>query len=120
MDDNTSIAIVVASNQQLQDPKYYIQLWKTVREFGYSRRLWREHIADMLRDYKGSILYAQGIPYKIPLVDRVFGEDVDMRWMSDFLKADSCGVKPLVTSRKYERLRLLDLYVRLNQPAPTS
>ncbi len=115
-DKNANITILVASNQQLQDDHYYDRLWFAARQFRYSRRQWREHLVNMLRDFQGSILYAEGVPYQIPLVDHVFGECCDMRWMSDYLKADPSKTKPLSRSRKFERLRLLDLYVRLYQP----
>jgi hypothetical protein len=108
-------SILLASNQQLQDRAYYRRLWQAIRGVKLSRRAWRDTLADMLRDYRGDILYAPGVPYQIPLVDHVFGDDEDMRWMGYYLKADKSGDHPLMHSQQFERLRLLDLYARIHQ-----
>ncbi len=112
---NQKHSIILASQKQLEDRAYYVQLWRAVRRLSISRRAWRERLADMLRDYEGELLYAPGVPYQIPFVDDIFGNDHDMRWMGYYLKADASGNHPLIISRHLERLRLLDLYVRIYQ-----
>jgi hypothetical protein len=108
--------IYLVTNWQLQDRNYYVRLWRAVRSLNYSRRQWRERLSDMLRDYNGAIHYAPGVPFKIPLVDDVFGNDEGMRWLSYYLKADTSDRRPLMKSRSFERLRLLDLYIRIHHP----
>ena len=108
--------IYLVTNWQLQDNDYYLRLWRSVRDLDFSRRIWREKLADMLRDFDGAILYAPGVPFQVPLVDEVFGNDEDMRWLSYYLKADSAGNSPLIRSRSFDRLRLLDLYIRIYEP----
>lgn len=105
--------VFVAREDQLTNPQYYARLWLAARNVPIARREWLDAIADALRDFDGEILYAPGVPYKIPCVDEVFGDDPDMRWMKDFLAASEPEMKPLRFSRKIERLRMIDLYFRV-------
>lgn len=75
---------------------------------------WLDAISDSLRDCETGIFLANGDPYPIPLPDDVFDES--QRWMGEYLKSDPTGEKPLIKSRKLERLRLLDLFLKIQYP----
>jgi len=66
--------------------------------------------------HSGLIRYLSGEPYPIPFVDDVFGDDLDVRWMSDYLVTDESGLSPRTISRKIERVQLIDLYFRIGHP----
>lgn len=108
--------IYVASKEQLSDAQYYRRLWLATRNIGISRRDWLDAIADAIRDFGGTIASAPGKPYPIPCIDRVFGDDPDMRWLGLFLAANDNGDAPLRITRKIERLRLIDLYFQIERP----
>lgn len=95
---------------------YYRRLWLAVRNVEISRRDWLDELADTFRDYDGEIKTARGLPYELPLVDDVFGDDHEMRWMGYYLTPDITGNLPYRKSRKVERLQLLDLYFRIKYP----
>jgi hypothetical protein len=82
------------------------------------RRGWLDEIADCFCRFRGTIIYRSGEPYQIPFVDDVFGTDnnPDMRWMSYYLRANESETTPFTISRKIERLRLIDLYFRIEYP----
>jgi len=102
---------LVASDEQLKDPTYYEALCLAIRKQDIPRREWLDAIADAFRDYDGEFRYLSGKVYEVPLVDDVFGDDPDMRWMGYFLEANNG--KPASMSRKFDRLRVLDVYCRL-------
>lgn len=52
--------IVVASDEQLKDPQYYLELWRAVRAADIPRRDWLDAIADAFRDFEGEILNPDG------------------------------------------------------------
>ena len=95
---------------------YYRRMWLATRNINISRRDWLDELADTFRDYDGIILTPNGTAYEIPLVDDVFGDDFEMRWMGYYLKPDVSGLYPKSKSRKIERLQLLDLYFRIKHP----
>ena len=105
--------ITVASDEELKDPDYYTALWKAVREQTFPRRDWLDAIADAIRDFEGDILNPDGTPFDIPLVDDIFGDDPDLRWIGYFEESKPDIEQPKRVTRKLERLRLLDLYYRL-------
>lgn len=109
--------VVVARDDQLTDPQYYARLWLAARNAPITRRDWLDAIADAVRDFDGQIVYAPGIPYRIPCVDEIFGDDPEMRWLGHYLTAgDPDGTTPLRRCTKLERLRLMDLYFRIRHP----
>lgn len=108
--------IHVASAKELLKESYYNRLWIAVRNVPICRRDWLDEIADALRDFDGLIRHRSGETYTVPLVDDVFGDDSDMRWMGYYLKPDESGELPLSKTRKIERLRVLDLYFKIRYP----
>lgn len=95
---------------------YYRRLWLAVKNVGIPRRAWLDELADTLRDIEGVIYTHDNDLYDIPLVDDVFGDDMDMRWLGYYLSADITGCQPRSKSRKIERLQLLDLYFQVKHP----
>tara|TARA_R110002072_G_C7549702_1_gene499103 strand:+ start:32 stop:418 length:387 start_codon:yes stop_codon:yes gene_type:complete len=95
---------------------YYRRLWLATRNICIPRREWLDELADTFRDYEGEIKTHRGLPYELPLVDDVFGDDDDMRWLGYYLKPDATGLYPNTISRKVERLQILDLYFRIKHP----
>lgn len=95
---------------------YYRRLWLATCNVKISRREWLDELADTFRDFEGVVVDSFGQPYDFPLVDDVFGDDPDMRWMGYYLKPDINGHCPHAKSRKVERLQLLDLYFRIKHP----
>ncbi len=110
--------ICVATDTELHNEHYYKRLWIAARDLSaqISRRQWLDEISNCLRDCEAEIVYAVGEPYPIPLVDDVFGNDADMRFISAYLKSAPREERPFSKSRKIERLRLIDLYFRINYP----
>jgi hypothetical protein len=95
---------------------YYRRLWLATRNVEISRRDWLDELADTFRDFQGTIERPNGEAYELPLVDDVFGDDEEMRWLGYYLKPDTSGLYPRSKSRKVERLQLLDLYFRIKHP----
>ena len=95
---------------------YYRRLWLAVKNVSIPRRAWLDELADLVRDYDGVIYTHDGLPYDPPLIDEVFGDDFDMRWLGYYLLADANGDSPKMKCRKLERLQLLDLYFQMKYP----
>jgi|GEM_PF-1542169 len=95
---------------------YYRRLWLATRNLDIPRRSWLDELADTFRDFGGQLIKPNGQTYEIPLVDDVFGDDTDMRWLGYYLLADVSGHYPRSKCRKIERLQLLDLYFRIKYP----
>lgn len=112
---NHSRVVSTATNAELLSEPYYSRLWISVKNVQISRRNWLVALADLFRDTDVTVIYPSGRHYDIPDVDDIF-DDSDMRWFSYYLKDDGSGRKPKSRSRNIERLRLLDLYFRINHP----
>jgi len=95
---------------------YYRRLWLAIKNISIPRRAWLDELANMIRDFDDVIYTTDGQPYTLPLVDEVFGDDLDMRWLGYYLVPDNTGKSPRIKSRKVERLQLLDLYIRIKHP----
>ena len=110
--------IIVATNSELLNTHYYKRLWLAARNISIPRRGWLDEIADCFCRFQGSIVYRSGKLYPIPFVDDVFDTDKnpDMRWMSHYLRADKSELVPFKMSKQIERLRLIDLYFRIEYP----
>lgn len=108
--------VVLATDAELRNEHYYKRLWIAVKNLNLPRRIWIEELATCFRDFQGKLIKASGDEYQIPDLDEVFGDDPDMRWLGYYLEADTDQDLPKSTSRKLERLRLLDLYFRIQFP----
>ena len=95
---------------------YYQRLWLAVKNIDIPRRVWLDELADLIRDHDGVIYTHDGQHYEFPLVDDIFADDSDMRWLGYYLTPDETGTAPRTKSRKVERLQLLDLYFQIKHP----
>ncbi|GAB4182398.1 MAG: hypothetical protein Tsb002_03640 [Wenzhouxiangellaceae bacterium] len=117
MKNSDNRTLFVATDEQLKNRQYYWRLWLSARNMPFARREWLDVIADAIRDFDGSIMIGPGLPYKIPCIDTAFGDDPEMRWLGQYLKAaDPLGTIPHRHCTKIERLRLIDLYFRIRFP----
>lgn len=103
----------VATTSELRNPHYYRRLWIAARNMDISRRNWINTLADCFRDSEHHIVYPSGHPFPLADLDSLFGDDPDGRWFSYYLKSDPSGSLPAATSRKLERVQIIDLYFRL-------
>jgi hypothetical protein len=116
MEDQNIIIITLATTEELKKTSYYNRLWMAVRSISISRRSWLDEISDTFRDFDGIVLQPNGNVYDIPLVDDVFANDFDMRWLSYYLRPDETGKTPRSRSYKIKRLQLFDLYFKIKYP----
>jgi hypothetical protein len=105
--------VFVATDEELTDIHYYLRVWLAARNIPIPRRHWLDEMADAFRDYNGTIFNTDGGVYDVPLVDDIFGDDPDMRWLSDYLRSDASGRAPYRFSPRLDRVRLIDLYLRI-------
>ena len=108
--------VMVATRQELQNKHYYNRLWITSRNLKIGRRKWLDEISLAFFRYQGTILNSNGTAFVIPDIDTVFGDDPDMRWLSYYFKADETDKTPRTVSRKFQRVQLIDLYIRIKYP----
>jgi len=108
--------VYLATPQELLCESYYRRLWMATRNISIPRRDWLDEIADTFRDFNGKVLYRSGKAFYTPLVDDIFGNDPDMRWLGYYLKPDSNNNLPQSKSRKIERMQMLDLYFKIKHP----
>lgn len=112
-----NLIIIVATNQELYNEHYYRRLWVVARNLKIGgRRKILDVISLALFKYQGKILNSNGTVFEIPDIDEVFGDDPDVRWLSYYFKADKTGDKPNTISRKFQRVQLIDLYIRITRP----
>lgn len=113
---NNKRTVYLASSEELNSESYYRRLWMATRNISIPRRDWLDEIADTFRDFEGRILYRSGKAFYTPLVDDIFGNDPDMRWLGYYLKSAHNKNLPQSKSRKIERLQMLDLYFKIKHP----
>lgn len=116
MNRGTKYKITLTQPSLLLSEHYYRRLWLAVRNVEIPRREWLDELADTLRDFNGVIYQTDNQIYDIPLIDDVFNDDFDMRWLGYYLEADDTGCNPRIKSRKVERLQLLDIYFQIKHP----
>ena len=108
--------VLIATKEELTNEQYYRRLWLATRNVKISRRSWLDEIADTFRDFDGVLIYRSGIPFAIPDVDAVMGDDPDLRWLGYFMASDDSGRYPKIRTHKHLRLQLLDAYFRIKHP----
>jgi hypothetical protein len=108
--------VFVCTDSDIRDRAYYNRLWLAARNLNIPRRKWLDELADCFCAFSGEIFYPSGERYEIPMIDETFGDDCDCRWLSYYLKPDETGNRPVSRSRMYERIRLIDLYIRIRHP----
>ena len=108
--------VYLATPEEVQRESYYRRLWIATKNISIPRRDWLDEIADTFRDFEGRVLEYPGKAFYTPLVDDIFGNDPDMRWLSYYLKSAYNKNLPQSKSRKIERLQMLDLYFKIKHP----
>ena len=108
--------VMVATKQELFNEHYYRRLWMVARNLKIGRRKWLDEISLAFFRYQGAILNSNGTNFIILDIDSVFGDDPDMRWLSYYFKADETDKTPRTVSRKFQRVQLIDLYIRITRP----
>ena len=103
----------------LRDKSLYVSQWliaRNVRDIG-SRRDWPTQMSLVfVRHRHVGLCYRDGSPYELPDIDEVFGDSPDFKWFSDYLLCDGSNVYPRHVSTKTERLRLINLFLKLRYP----
>jgi hypothetical protein len=110
-----SDCITVASTDQLRDAAYQAGLRLAAARTGIGRRCWPAHIHIALHEYRGEIRWPGGARFPVPDLHTTFPE-VDQRWLGSFLAAPTPGRPLRLQERVIERIRLIDLYLRLRHP----
>ena len=116
MQCNAKRVVYVCTDAEIRNEHYYRRLWLAVKNLKISRRQWLDELADCFCAFNGEVRYLSGECFQIPDLDEAFGDDCDMRWLSQYMASTSEGNSPKSKSRKLERLRLLDLYFRIRHP----
>lgn len=108
--------VYVATDAELENEHYYNRLWLTICNLPVPRRKMLDELSFLQVNYPDiEIRHPNDEPYEFPDIDEVFGDDPDMRWYSHFKEKNKLG-GPKRRSRKLERLRLIDLYIRVKYP----
>ena len=115
--------VVVASYVQLMRPSHHYRLAMATRElfedYALTRRTYANWLSETLFDENIRVLHRDGRPYEITdtLIDDVFNNDGSFRWLSDFLDFADDPIKQAPQKRILERLRVIDLGMRIAFPA---
>lgn len=120
--------IIVNYDAELRSEPLYRAQWMIAHNLAYPkasnpeiggipRREWRDAMTiTFARHSYLKYQYRSGTLYNLPYVDEVFGEDEDMRWLSLYLEPNYSGLSPLRMSTKIERLRLINLFLKVRYP----
>ena len=104
-------SILLASKEELTRDSYVNRLWLAARNMPYSRRIWPEALCDAIYHFDGTFIMPDGRIWPVPDIDYVMG---DTRWISMWF--EERDGKPRRTTYQIERLRLFDLYFKINYP----
>jgi len=108
---NNKKRLIVKTNRELENKTIYQQLHRQCRHIDISRRKVPMAIHQAIFDFNGEVVWPDGTAFRKPVC--IFTEfDLENRWYSWFLRADSSG-RPKSYSQQYRRLRLLDLWQQL-------
>lgn len=112
-------SIHVEDAATLRSPSLYWNQWmiaRNARDIG-SRRMWLDEMSLEFANHSGrSLCFRDGQMYQLPDLDQAFGDDEDMRWLSLYIACDSSNLMPRHFSNKIERLRLINLFLKLRYP----
>lgn len=101
--------------KRFRDIAPYNRLRMAVGSLGISRRKLLDDMSIAFARHDVEIVYDTGLKFHFKDIDRVFGNDPDMRWVSYFLKSDKDGM-PQYMSGELERLVYLYLFLALRSP----
>lgn len=114
--DNAPI-LFVASDKVLLNTLRVQRIALEMASLELSRRAIPFWLADVLFGFEGKVLYEDHTAYVIDdeIVDRTLGEDPSCKWLGDFIKRAARGRQIVPQVRTVERLRLLDIAVRIHR-----
>jgi hypothetical protein len=113
--DNSSSRVIVPSDWQLASRKYYRAcVWEPARKLhddigsyaGWIR------VYNVIDERDGDFFFADGRAWKPAFMTEVF-PDVTNKWMANFLAAGPGGTAPRAYSPMLERVRCVEVCVRL-------
>lgn len=109
--------VIVPSDWQLASRKYYRErVWEPARvlheDIG-SYAGWIK-VYEVIDERDGDFFFADGRAWKPAFMSEVF-PDVANKWMANFLAADTSGTAPRAYSPMLERVRCVEVCVRLMQ-----
>lgn len=110
-------SVVMATDFQLGRKPHMQRLAIAAKAEGLPRREWPNAIADAIYGFEGTIYFADGRKFE-PTdteIDDTFA-DPEFRWVSDFLSFATVEPRQRPQRRVIARLRLIDLYFRINHP----
>lgn len=110
--------VKVATDGQLMMISYVVRLAMCAVALGLSRRKFADELALVIYGFEGDVLWPNGSRFEITdtLIDDVFGDDQDFRWLSDFLKWSEHPPRQRPQEKILPRLRVIDLYFRIKHP----
>lgn len=110
-------AIRVARDTELGRKSHQQRLAIAVEAIDVSRRELLNLLADVIYGFDGVILWPNGGVFEVTdtLIDDVF-DDPDGRWISDMIRKAHEPPRQRAQKRTLARLRLLDLYFRIQHP----
>ena len=125
--DGNAFTICMESDERLLDENYYLVSWHAVKNYisyhektilggkEMPRYMVLDIITDAFRDHvrrSGIILDQHGMPISLPdPIDNIF--DPTLHWFSEYLRADKSGLKPRNHKKIVERLRWLDVAMKI-------
>ncbi len=102
------------TDAELYDPSFI----RAVREFAHNLQIsptqWLDHLTDMYRDYRGTIVNEHG--RRIDLDMEVFEIDSIREWFRDFVRPMPAFTTPRIRGESRERLRILATILRTTFP----
>ena len=106
--------IFIESDEVLLSDNHYYNLWRLLNDLIDlpPRREMPNDMTLAFMEHYGRLYMRNGEPYELPDVDDIF-PDAHWRWFSYYLEATEDGLLPRRKSRKVERLRLLNLWLKI-------
>lgn len=97
------LPIITASDERLKEEEYRLEVIRQLNNLDVSRRELPDAVTIAIANCTHPIL--EPVFYQVPDFDALFGNDPDFRGISNILKG--------ATPRNLERLRILDLFLRI-------
>ena len=118
--------LTVPTDAELKNEHKYRQQWIVLRNVmtkNPAEKISRRKLLDEMslafanHYHLYDIQHINGATFELPLcLDEVFGNDADMRWLSDYLAHDNSGLSPRRMSKKIMRLRIIYLFLKIKFP----
>lgn len=117
--DSASGRVIVPSDWQLANRKFYRErVWEPAREMHKDVGSFAGWIKmyEIIDERDGDFFFIDGRAWKPPFMTEVF-PDASNKWMANFLAADASGTAPRAYSPMLERVRCVEVCVRLLRDA---